>query len=232
MTQVTTMEKQDEWQQRERLSALADGELGGDEFAQLMAAAATDAHRVDTTWQTYHLIGDVLRGGEQSAARMSDGFLARLQDRLAAEPPLVAERPVAASGAIASAPVRVPATEPANDASFRWKMVAGCASFAAVAVMAWSVMGASAPTGSSAPQLAAAPEPTPVVQASAALPEASGFVERQIPGLDGEVQVMIRDARLDELVAAHKQAGGSSALLQMPSPSGYLRSATYTPPDQ
>jgi sigma-E factor negative regulatory protein RseA len=43
----------------------------------------------------------------------------------------------------------------------------------------------------------------------------------------GEAQVMLRDARLDELLAAHKQAGSSSAL-QMPVPAGLLRSATFT----
>jgi sigma-E factor negative regulatory protein RseA len=36
--------------------------------------------------------------------------------------------------------------------------------------------------------------------------------------------VMIRDARLDELLAAHKQFGGASALQQ---PAGFLRNATF-----
>ena len=39
-----------------------------------------------------------------------------------------------------------------------------------------------------------------------------------------EPQVMIRDPRLDELLAAHKQFGGTSAL-QMPA--GFLRNATF-----
>ena len=38
---------------------------------------------------------------------------------------------------------------------------------------------------------------------------------------------MLRDARLDELLAAHKQFGGISAL-QMPA--GFLRNATFENP--
>jgi sigma-E factor negative regulatory protein RseA len=42
-----------------------------------------------------------------------------------------------------------------------------------------------------------------------------------------QAPVMIRDARLDELLAAHRQSGGASAL-QMPS--GFLRNATFEGP--
>jgi sigma-E factor negative regulatory protein RseA len=38
---------------------------------------------------------------------------------------------------------------------------------------------------------------------------------------------MVRDARLEELLAAHKEFGGASAL-QMPS--GFLRNATFEAP--
>ena len=40
-------------------------------------------------------------------------------------------------------------------------------------------------------------------------------------------QVMIRDPRLDELLAAHRQTGGTTAL-QMPA--GFLRNATFEAP--
>lgn len=224
------MNKDNVLQQDERLSALADGELDGDELAELMAGSATDGGRLRATWQTYHLIGDVLRGGEQSAVHASGDFLARLQTRLAAEPPLVAARPVAAPF-VESVPVSAHGAEPANDASFRWKMVAGCASFAAVAAMAWSVVGVGGSPASMQAQMAAAPVAAPIVEASVAAPSQPALVEQEVQRLDGEVQIMIRDARLDELVAAHKQAGGSSAL-QMPAPAGFLRSATFTAPDR
>lgn len=217
------MEQDDELKQQERLSALADGELSADEAAQLLALPQAESARLHATWHSYHLIGDVLRGGEQTAVHASSDFLSRLQGRLAAEAPLVPERP-------AELPVVVPIpagermAEPANDASFRWKMVAGCASFAAVAALAWSVVGGV--TAPSAPQLAAAPAP-----AVASLAAAPSVVEQPVTLASGEAQVMLRDARLDELLAAHKQAGASTAL-QMPMPAGFLRSATFSAPER
>ncbi len=44
---------------------------------------------------------------------------------------------------------------------------------------------------------------------------------------NAEPPVMLRDPRLDELLAAHRQFGGTSAL-QMAS--GFLRNATFEPP--
>ena len=38
-------------------------------------------------------------------------------------------------------------------------------------------------------------------------------------------QVMIRDPRLDELLAAHRQLGNNTSALQMPA--GFLRNATF-----
>jgi sigma-E factor negative regulatory protein RseA len=99
--------------------------------------------------------------------------------------------------------------EAANDGIFRWKMVAGFAALAAVGSIVWGLVGQQAvPSGA---QLA---QQTPVqnvitVQANAANGQ--------------EPLVMIRDPRLDELLAAHKQFGGMSALQQ---PAGSLRSAS------
>lgn len=221
--QVTTMNQDDVLKLHERLSALADGELGGDEAAQLMALSGDERDGLHATWQTYHLIGDVLRGGEQTAVHASSDFLSRLQTRLAQEPPLAPARPVAMPVAEPVAVV-LHGREPANDASFRWKMVAGCASFVAVAALAWTVVGGAA---SSVPQPQMAAVEAPVVEAKAA-PQ---VVEQEVRLPSGEAQVMLRDARLDELLAAHKQAGSSSAL-QMPVPAGLLRSATFTAPER
>ena len=44
-----------------------------------------------------------------------------------------------------------------------------------------------------------------------------------------DAQVMLRDPRLDELLAAHKQYGGATAL-QMPA--GFLRNATFESPSR
>jgi len=43
----------------------------------------------------------------------------------------------------------------------------------------------------------------------------------------GAPQIMLRDARLDELLAAHQQAGGASQM-----PSGFLRNATFEGPSR
>lgn len=217
------MNQDDVLKLHERLSALADGELDGDATAQLMAVPQAERDGLHATWQTYHLIGDVLRGGEQTAVHASSDFLSRLQTRLAHEPPLVPARPVAVPAA-EPVVVAVRGLEPANDASFRWKMVAGCASFVAVAALAWTMVGGA---GSAVPQPQMAAVEAPVVEASAA----PRVIEQEVRLPSGEAQVMLRDARLDELLAAHKQAGSASAL-QMPVPAGLLRSATFTAPER
>ena len=92
-----------------------------------------------------------------------------------------------------------------NDSSFRWKLVAGVASLAAVSAMAWNASVFLAP--SALPQLAQGAAPQ-IVLTSAQGP-------------------MVRDARLDELLAAHRQFGVASALQES---SGFLRNAAFELP--
>lgn len=193
--------------QREQLSALADGQLQGEALAQALEFAEQEEGMA--TWKMYHLVGDVLRSPELARPADDGAFLRRLQQQLALEPsPLRAapERwaPVAVS------PERA-ATEAANAPFFGWKMVAGFASLAVVAAVGWNAWSDIQGAGIGA-QLAAAPA---AVQTAVA--EAEG----------GAAPVMIRDPRLDELLAAHKQFGGTSAL-QMPA--GFLRNATFEAP--
>jgi sigma-E factor negative regulatory protein RseA len=94
----------------------------------------------------------------------------------------------------------------ANDANFRWKLLAGFASLAAMAAIGWTVSGAMAGKAEEA-QLAASQRGTVLAGT--------------------ERGVLIRDPRLDELLAAHRQLGGASAL-QMPA--GFLRNATFEGP--
>ena len=202
---------------RERVSAAVDGELRADELAQALAGLdADDALRasLQADWQAYHLIGDVLRSGEQATCRSSSGFLARLQTRLQDEALPVAELPKPDL-------VQRPMVDAANDGVFRWKAVAGFASLAAAAAIVWNVSGGGVAT--TQPQLASAP--AAVLQAAA---PASRTVE-QATLVGGEPQVMLRDARLDELLAAHKQVGMGAAL-QMPA--GFMRSATFGAPER
>lgn len=188
-------------QTQELISALADGQLRGDAFARGVAAATGDA-AARQRWATYHLIGDVLRSGQHAVGSEPVAFLARLQVRLEREqPPL----PVTDVQAVAALPPRV---EAANDAAFRWKLVAGLASVAAVGAIAWSVAGGVASGRPDGGQLASA-------AAGGAVP-----VLTSAPGGPG---VMIRDPQLDELLAAHRRLGASA--LQM-SPA-FVRNAAF-----
>ncbi|MES2422876.1 MAG: sigma-E factor negative regulatory protein [Pseudomonadota bacterium] len=202
--------KYDETMQvREQMSALADGQLQGDAFAQAMAHAAQDPEAA-ATWHCYHLVGDVLRAPDlQIDAAHDSAFLARLRQSLAAEPaPL---RTVVTPDLIAEKQINTTATRQfdvknaANDQLWRWKMVAGVASVAAVGVLAWTVGGSLWSNPQGGPVLAQTPASSQVLVASP----------------NG---VVLRDQRLDDMLAAHRQLGATSAL-QMPA--GFLRNATF-----
>lgn len=194
----------------ELLSALADGELAGAEFAVALEACLRDADTAFANWSSYHLIGDVLRSPASSLPAADAQFLARFNLRLQSqlhdqgikaysaglEPAAQDTQPAKASG-----PHRRIAS---NDGNFRWKLVAGFASLAAVVSVAWNIPGVSSPANS--PQLAQAQ--VPLQQVLVASPRGP----------------MLRDARLEELLAAHRQLGGNSALQE---PSGFLRNATF-----
>jgi sigma-E factor negative regulatory protein RseA len=189
-------------QTSELMSALADGQLGGEDFAAALQACRQDDSAA-ASWDTYHLIGDALRSPASCAPSADTAFLARLNQRLAGESLTIAGADVVH--------VPVPAVSrhhaaAANDGDFRWKLVAGIASLAAVSAIAWNAAGLLSPAA--APQLAQAPVSQQVVVASPQGP-------------------VVRDARLEELLAAHKQLGGTSALQE---PSGFLRNATFETP--
>lgn len=172
----------------ELVSALVDGELAGSELADTLEWLAHDA-QARQIWSDYHVLGEALRSGEAaSGTRDRDAaFMQRLQVSLAQEAPgvvvddainLIAITPVS-TGLNTLKPLKEDA---ANDAMFRWKLWAGLASLAMVAVIGWQVwLGAGPP---SAPALASV-EPT---------------------------GVMLRDPQLDALLAAHRQFAGTSAL--------------------
>jgi sigma-E factor negative regulatory protein RseA len=218
------MMSQEKLLEREHVSALADGQLGGDEFADALEAMAQSEDAL-SAWHCYHVVGDVLRSADLGDARDDLAFLSRLRSRMAApvglqlnDQAVVLDTfqtgqilPVAAG--VAS---DVLLNRSANDSSGRWKMVAGLASMVAVAVVGWHLARGDAALPESA-QLAAVPAPSATLIASTAFSEATGVAGPT---------VMLRDARLDELLAAHKQFGGTSAL-QMPA--GFLRNATFEP---
>ncbi len=205
--------------QREQLSALADGQLPDEEWASALGFAATDEGR--ETWQLYQLVGDVLRSPELARQTHDDGaFLARLRQGLAQEP-LHGVPPVAAATTPPQPPeIPQPATfvpkAAANDSVFRWKMLAGVASLATVAALAWSTWGSSqAPAAQQWSMAAPLVAPATVSAANSPANPAS------------HPQVMLRDPRLDELLAAHQRFHGASAL-QLPA--DFLRNANFESP--
>lgn len=194
--QATKMQQAE--QAHELASALADGELQGAEFAQALLALESSPE-AQSRWHSYHLVGDVLRAGAGAAVGAHDAeFLARLRLRLHQE----AGRPQSETRLGLDV---VPPS--ANDSVWRWKLVAGLSSLAVVAVLGWQL----AVPSPQAVQMAVS-GPTPVQ------PQAS------VAQTNVESPVMIRDPRLDQLITAHQQLGGTSAL-QMPA--GFLRNATF-----
>lgn len=202
---------------REGVSALADGQLHGEEFA-LTVERVGRADDARLTWHAYHLVGDVLRSGETAVSAYDAAFVQRLRMRLQQQNELIASNPFATDSIAKSADltdvgvVNESENVAANDSSFRWKLLAGVASLAAVSVIGWQGIGGWGEQRG-VPQLVQGP-----VQ-----PFKPEVASPQVLA-DSESQLMIRDPQLDALLAAHRQFGGTSAL-QMPA--GFLRNATF-----
>ncbi len=208
----------------EDVSALIDGELDDSAVARACAQWRDDPSAREA-WHTYQLIGDVLRSDDlASTASRDSAFLASLRERLAAEPVVLAPQPVVVPTEILAEPAVVNA-----DAGRRhWRtpaaMVAGFAVVATVLVLT------RVPAGDAPGLLSAREDKAAAALASAAVAPASGAVnvqafDRQVEPamtLDG---TLVRDARLDEYLAAHKKFGGSSG---PGAPSGFLRNAAAT----
>ena len=93
-----------------------------------------------------------------------------------------------------------------NEPFFNWKWAAGLSALAASVMLGLNLIGTTA----------VAPATTGGQLAQTSVPIT----------VDRQAAVMLRNPQLDALIAAHNQIGGSSAF-QMPS--GFLRSATYSP---
>ncbi|MCW7541804.1 sigma-E factor negative regulatory protein [Aquabacterium sp. A7-Y] len=219
---------------RERLSALADGEAGAEDLQLALSAWREDGRaRAGSceTWHAYHLIGDVMRSEDLCGSGRDDLFLSRLRARLAEEPVVIAP-----SGAAAREGDRLPLpAQVANGAPLptrRRSWVAPMATAAGVMAVAGVLVVTRLSVPPSSPvagaQLAQAAAPA---AASAALQQVSASA---VPSPAETAVVvgngtLVRDARLDQYLNAHKQFGGSSALGV---PSGFLRGATYEGPNR
>lgn len=204
-------------------SALADGALNATDIDALLLSI-DDSPEVLSDWHAYQVIGDVLRGNaDPTGASAANDFLAAVRIGLdACETTTLARvpRPPMADTSLA----HVPGQTAANEAVFRWKLLAGIASLAAMMAVSWTTLTGSGPgpNGSAGAQLAAAPA-IPVTEPAsvASAPVAPGPAAVMVGTGQG---VLIRDPQLEALLAEHRQHGGMSAL-QMPS--GFIRNATY-----
>ena len=211
---------------REHLSALVDGELDGGAVARA-CSHWRESPELQSSWHAYHLIGDVLRSDDLAVDPARDAaFLQAFRARLADEPVVLAPRLLESS-----APVALPAAaRVANGTrSKQWSWMAPSAVAAGFVAVAGVLM------------LTGAPGPSPDRQGGAPLaqvtPDASVAAQRIATAstLTGPTAMasepptfvasdqLIRDARLDRYLAAHKQFAGSSALGV---PSAFLRNAT------
>jgi sigma-E factor negative regulatory protein RseA len=132
---------------KEKLSALIDGELQGDGLHAHLGRLRTDPE-LQRAWDTYHLIGDALRG--QISPAIADRVVARLRE----EPTVLATRPQRPSGRLG------------------WYAMSAAASVAAVAFVVWTA----SPGWRAEPQLAGGPAaatvatPAPVTLVSSVPP--------------------------------------------------------------
>jgi len=196
----------------QKVSDLMDGRLTPQEISQ-----ALGEEQLQETWGVYHLIGDVLRSPDLAAC--SDG--AAFVERLRAQLPQARQELSALPPADAARRPRA-----ANDPVFRWKMAAGVACFAAAALGGWSAWNGQGGSQGERAQLAQAAAPAAVaLLASAPQMPVQASIQTVAASGDEAAPVMLRDARLDALLAAHWQSSrGASALGNA---QGFLRGAAY-----
>lgn len=182
---------------REQISALMDGQSGAETIEVLQHEEAAGI------WAEYHCLGEALRASARPPAVADAAFVAAVMARVTQEVHVAHQgamaAPEAATAPVPAAQVAVPA---ANDAVFRWKVLAGLAAVAAVGAFTWQWL------------------------VPGAAPEASQWAQApvRLESVQTEHGRMVRDPQLEAFLAAHREYGGVSALQ---APAGFLRSATY-----
>lgn len=121
---------------KENISQLMDGELDDRAAAGAIDSLRRDPEAVDA-WRTYHLISDAMR----DTPLLSEGFAARLAERLAGEPTVLA---------------------PGRGQPRSRLVLAAAASVAAVALVGWLAFGPQPGSPGSQTQVASAPK-APIV---------------------------------------------------------------------
>lgn len=176
---------------RQTLSALMDGQNESSQFDSACGLWRSNAEAREC-WHTYHLIGDVLRSDELAGRPARDAaFLSAVRSRLAQEPVPLAPAPIAAAAASS------------DTARWRGRLMAPMA----VAAGFVAVAGVLVVTRVANPDAA----PT-------AVPVASVAGQPDVMVANGQ---LIRDARLDRYLAAHRQVSNRAGVHV---PGGVVRS--------
>jgi len=200
----------------ERLSALVDGELDAEAAAQA-CGDWRERGEARAGWHAYHLIGDVLRSDDLAVDPSRDlVFLQALRVRLQDEPVVLAPQPL-------PVPARqAPAFAGNGSTGRRWNWIGTSAVAAGFVTVASVVMLTRGPTATidTSPAATLAQGAAVAQPASLQMSPNAAASEPQALVANG---ALIRDARLDRYLAAHKQFAGSTALGV---PSAFLRNAT------
>lgn len=198
----------------ERFSAVVDGEADDETLDRTCAAWREDAG-LRSEWHLYHLIGDVMRSEDLCGRPGRDAaFLGGLRTRLDDEPSILA-------------PAALPATMVRRAARARWRVwsgpVAAAAGFFAVAGVLWTVQEPSLipePLQFASSASPSRPAPTPLVPVNGP----TGSATAELPLItDAKV---LRDARVDRYLSAHRELGGGAALGPFGFTASYVRDGT------
>ena len=194
---------------RERLSALADGQLDSSASAASCAAFHRDP-QLRADWHAWHLIGDVLRSEDLASDPRHDRALyAKIRSRLSAEPVVLA--PAASTSDLSGhAPLE-------RGRRGRWTAAGAVAAGVVMVVGTFALVRPDASPPAARIAQAEIPAAT-VVSAPGPAPAADVQPVAIVAGSQ-----LIRDAQLERYLEAHKQFAGTSALGV---PSAFLRSAT------
>jgi sigma-E factor negative regulatory protein RseA len=193
-----------------QVSAWMDGELTGPEHMNA-ASDLLESPEAWADWHAYHVMRDVLRGGDSTpAARSDQEFLARLNVRLALEP----QAPVSEMSFRKMAGFKLAefVQRAGANADFFGKIRGfGMACTLLLAVLVGTLL-SPRPIGPDKSRVGTTAENS----------TGSVAISEDLSELDSNG--MIRDPGLDQLLNAHRQLGGHSALQK---PAGFLRNATF-----
>lgn len=164
---------------KSKISALMDGELHDFELSEPLRALHEDPEALDA-WRRYHLIGDALR----DTCVLSEGFSARFETRLAAEPAVLAPAALARRAGHRQ----------------RWVALSAVAGVAGVALVGWMAF---APVPGSGPEIAQLEQPR------TRLPE---LAQVRVPAAPAENAVVPLPSETNDYLLAHQNFSPRSTL--------------------